>query len=105
VTPAEIDRAIGEGRHLVPDRYWPGLQRYFVDSVRPGGFLEALLKNDLMVAVCKIDEDMFAELLPLVRFLYNFAPPRSHGSPDKVEAWLAEPAREPAMAGRWDSAR
>lgn len=105
MTPEQINELIHEGRHLVPDRYWPGLVRYFVESVRPGGFLEALLKNDLLTAVCKIDEDMLPELLPLVRFLYNFAPPRSHGSPDKVEAWLAEAEREPGLMGRWDSAR
>lgn len=88
MTPDQIREMIAEGRDHVPAHLWPGLERYFVERVEPGQFLVAMLRNDLRVAVGMADDVSLAALPDLCKFLYNFAPARSHGSKDIVDAWL-----------------
>jgi hypothetical protein len=88
VTPAAVRAMIAEGRELVPDHLWPGLERYFVKRVRPGQFLVALLSNDLREAVGRADPVSFAALPDLLRFLCTFAPRGSHGHARAVDQWL-----------------
>lgn len=95
MTPEAIAEMIEGGREFVPDQLWPGLRRYFVDRIRPGGFLCALIANDLRGAVCRADsEQLLLALLPVSRFLSDYAPPRSHGSAEALESWLAPQAAE-----------
>lgn len=89
MTPAQIAQMVDEGRELVPGHLWAGLRRYFVERVEPGHFLVSLLENDLREAVGRADPTSFAALPDLCKFLYNFAPARSHGSKAFVEAWIA----------------
>jgi hypothetical protein len=83
---------IAEGRDLVPGSLWPGLERYFVDRVEPGQFLVALLANDLRAAIGRADPASLEALPDLCKFLYNFAPARSHGSQAAVDSWLTAAA-------------
>jgi len=65
-----------------------GLVRYINDRVPAGGFLHAVLENDLKEAVARADEENM-ELIPIyVSWLYNEAPTACWGSPEKVAAWL-----------------
>lgn len=75
--------------YAVPDALTPGIVRYLHERIEPGGFLMAVLKNDLMEAAVRGD-DRSIECLPgLARFLLNEAPVRSYGTPEKVAKWLA----------------
>lgn len=65
----------------------PGMERYIEERIRPGGFLAAVLRNDLMDAAVRADETV--DLRALVKWLYNHAPPDCYGSPEKFEAWRA----------------
>ena len=53
-----------------------------------GGFLTAVLGNDLQGAVCRADEDSLYGLLDIVHYVYNELPSTCWGSPEKVKAWL-----------------
>ena len=55
-----------------------------------GGFLQAVLSNDLMAAVCRADQDNIRNLPAGALFIYNELPSPCHGSPAKYEAWLAK---------------
>ena len=65
-----------------------GLVGYLELRQEPGGFLRAVLENDLLTAVCKADSVSQEILLQLVRFVHNYFPHGSHGSKENVKAWL-----------------
>ncbi len=53
-----------------------------------GGFLEAVLSNDLMGAMGRADEENRADLFEICGYVYNDIPAPCHGSPSKVREWL-----------------
>ena len=65
-----------------------GLARYEIDRVTPGGFLLAVLQNDLIAAVGKADSENRGRLAEIVAWVYNNVPSCCYGSKAKVEAWL-----------------
>lgn len=67
-----------------------GLVRYVIDGIRPGMFLESVLKNDLVTAVGNGRPDVVANLKHIVTFLYSEAPANCFGDKDIVEAWIAQ---------------
>lgn len=77
--------------HGIPDYMRGGLIRYFNNRLPPGGFLTAVLSNDLMEAFSHADETNRHCMRAYVMWLYNEAPGRSSGawgSPEAVEKWL-----------------
>ena len=71
------------------------LEGYLTARRTPGGFLLAVLRNDLVQAVlCRNGRtesdspDDLVSLDELVRWLWFHAPDEAWGSFDKVEAWL-----------------
>lgn len=67
------------------------LERYIVSGIPTGGFLRAILENDLLAAVTAAANDEARAQLPcVVFFLFNEAPGQCWGSKEKVTAWLAE---------------
>lgn len=64
------------------------LDRYVKHGIPPGSFLLAVLSNDLMQAVNRADEESAANLREIVSHVYNRLPSGSHGSMEKVEAWV-----------------
>ena len=75
------------------DRYGVGhagksLWRWIENGISPGGFLTAVLRNDLAGAVGKAD-DRNVELIPsFVKLLYNFAPAGCWGSERQMSDWF-----------------
>lgn len=53
-----------------------------------GGFVMAVLENDLKSAVGKADHENKAALCDIVEWLWNGAPTPCWGSPEKVKAWM-----------------
>lgn len=72
----------------VPEHTQGALARYVEDRLPPGGFLEAVLTNDLLRAVSRADTWNKAALADIVRFVYNRCPAGCHGSRENYEAWL-----------------
>lgn len=85
----QIAEMIEGGKSLVPSHMWHGVEGYFLHGCQPGGFLTALLSNDLMGAVGKADDTNADAIREWCQFLYNYAPSGSYGSPEAVESWCA----------------
>lgn len=76
-----------EALRALPDYMIDGMVRYIVHGIPPGGFLTAVLSNDLMGALQKGD-DVNQHALPAYgRFLHNYAPIGCFGSPERVAEW------------------
>ena len=58
-----------------------------------GGFLYALLSNDLESAASRADPYNKITLVPLVFYVMNCLPAECHGSEAKVDAWLEKAKR------------
>lgn len=72
----------------IPERMQEGIKRYVIDRLLPGDFLRAVIQNDLRHAVWYADDENLP-LIPLyVRWFYNRAPSRCHGSPKAFVEWL-----------------
>lgn len=64
------------------------IDEYVRERTYVGGFLAAVLENDLRNAVSRADGLNLSLLPDYVRYLYNHCPAPCWGSPEKVEAWL-----------------
>jgi hypothetical protein len=65
------------------------LDRYVTYHISPGGFLKAVLSNDLMGAIGRADYENRQDFLDICAYVYDNVPSICHGSPESVEAWLA----------------
>lgn len=71
-----------------------GFIAYVEHGVPPGGFLLAVLENNLKEAFIRADEENRIDMFEIVRYLYNEVPHAAQGSPEKVRLWLEYKARE-----------
>jgi len=74
-------------RFYIPERMMPGLKMWIEHGKSPGGFLRAVLENDLIEALRRADDENLANLPAFVAYLYNEAPALCWGSAEKVKAW------------------
>jgi len=74
---------------LVPEGLHGGLRGYVMLHIEPGGFMSAVLRNDLLGAVQNGDTESRAYLSRIVQFLYWSIPSSAWGTPEAVEQWLA----------------
>jgi len=72
----------------IRDEMMEGLLRYIEKGIHPGGFLRAVLSNNLHHAVNNADEDNMATLPAYVGYLVNKAPGGCWGSADIVNTWI-----------------
>lgn len=72
----------------IPAHMQDSLLLYVKKGKMPGHFLRAVLSNDLSGAVGHADADNLALLPVYVRWLYNVAPFRCHGSWDTMKEWF-----------------
>lgn len=71
----------------VPEHILPGLVNYAVWGRWTGGFLEAVLSNDLREALGRADVVNRAAMFEITGFLYNDMPAGCSGSPDRYKVW------------------
>ena len=72
----------------VPEHSKAGLDAYVKDGIPPGGFLQAVLSNDLKDAFGRADIENRTHMVEIVNYLYNKMPVQCQGSRKIVEAWL-----------------
>ena len=85
VNDKPIDYAASD---LIPEHMRAGMERYMEQGVPPGHFLTALLSNDLMEAMGRADDINRESLHDYCRWLCNYAPAGSFGSPEAVKEWI-----------------
>ena len=71
----------------IPERMRAPLLRWFYHGIIPGGFLAAVLRNDLHRACINADDENRHLLWDYVIFLHNEAPAGCWGSPKHVDDW------------------
>ena len=76
-------------KRLIQSRFRESLERYIEHGYQPGGFLTAVLANDLKEAVGRADEEALQNIPHIVAYLYNDAPGMAWGSPELVKGWMA----------------
>jgi hypothetical protein len=64
------------------------LARYIEHGIEPGGFLEAVLANDLMESFGRADMENRESLFDICSYIYNELPSNSHGSYDIFNQWI-----------------
>jgi hypothetical protein len=74
------------------------VRNYLEHGVPPGGFLTALLCNDLCEVCRQADDDNRCLLFATVSWFYNEAPPFSWGDAQRVKDWIV--AHEKRRAGQ-----
>ena len=79
---------------LIPERIMNNLLYYVKGEESPGGFLYAVLCNDLFGAVGKADDEMKPLIPLLVQFIHWEVPSGCHGSREHVKAWMDKPKEE-----------
>ena len=71
----------------IPDRLLESLYKYFEYGCPTGGFLHAVLSNDLCETFGRADEESRLVVFDILTFLYNYAPASCWGSPETVKVW------------------
>ena len=64
------------------------LNRYTKDRIPTGGFLTAVLENDLMGAIARADHINIQRLPEICKYIYNELPSSIWGSREKVRKHL-----------------
>lgn len=83
---------------LIPEHCRAGLRRYIEEHQPVGGFLTAVLENDLKRAVRNADGVNRARIADYIVFLYTYAPVGCYGSKEIVSEWLGEKIDTPKSA-------
>ena len=79
--------------YAIPDELRASLDRYVQKRIPPGGFLIAVLENDLMETIGRADHHNIHFLKEICQYVHWELPSPCHGSPERVAAWLGhEPA-------------
>jgi hypothetical protein len=71
----------------IPEHLWCGLERYLEHRLEPGGFLRAVLENDLSTAIRRADNESMSALKSIVIYLVNNGGDK-WGSKELVHRWL-----------------
>lgn len=71
----------------VPELYVEPLYQWVYHAVKPGTFLESILRNDLMGTMGKSDPKNRQFVFDICRFLINEAPYMCFGDDEHFEAW------------------
>ena len=72
----------------LPPHLQGGVQRYIEQGIPPGGFLTAVITNNLLLAILHADSISLAALPEIVRFFYNEGPAQSWGTDEKMKWWM-----------------
>lgn len=71
-----------------PQTVRQSLWLYIYYRINTGGFLKAVLSNDLMQTMTRADQHNRQNIYEICQFLYNHLPARCFGSPEKYREWL-----------------
>ena len=72
----------------LPPYMWGAVSRYLQHGIEPGGFLKAVLCNDLFGAYARADNMNTEVMKDWCMFIYNAVPGGCHGSVETYERWV-----------------
>ncbi len=79
-----------ENMGMIPSHMQGAMERYIENGESVGGFLSALLSNDLRETFSRADDTNQRAVLAYVQFLYNYAPSGCWGSRERFDKWQAQ---------------
>ena len=80
--------------NLPPVDVIESLKRYQNGGIPPGGFLRAVLENNLCEAIGHADDNNLPALRDIVGWVYNRMPSAAWGSREKYKAWIERKEKE-----------
>lgn len=83
---------------MIPPNIKSAIDSYVDHGHSTGGFVYAVLCNDLVEAVARADTESFAFLLHICKYVFNFVPAPCWGSKKKVTNWLNLHEQQPDLA-------
>lgn len=72
----------------VPERTRETLRLYVEHGCEPGGFVCAVLENNLVEAVGRADFENLHAIADIAKLVYNELPGEAWGNRNKVNAWM-----------------
>lgn len=78
-----------KGYESIPEHTKMALRMYVEEGYMPGGFLTAVLCNDLFRAVDHADSETAAALVQIVKFIYNRVPNTAWGSAQQMRHYIS----------------
>ena len=82
------------GEYTARPQTLQSIKDYVERGWQPGGFVTAVLENDLAGAIARADADNLRNLPAIVAFVYAEVPAICWGSPAKVAAHLRNPTHQ-----------
>lgn len=70
------------------DSTMQSISMYVMDGIEPGGFVRAVLENDLKGAIARADSENLRDIKDIVSHVYWNIPHQCQGSQKKVEEWI-----------------
>lgn len=71
----------------IEGRFRESIDRFVALGMRPGGFITAVMCNDLREAIGRGDEGALLNLPHIVAYLVNNVPSGVWGSPERMQEW------------------
>jgi hypothetical protein len=84
---AKVADQFARGRARLPRHMHRGLINWLAFGVMPGGFLQAVLRNDLVQAFARADAENTAAMREWAAFLYDDMPRGAWGSEKTIAEW------------------
>ena len=85
----EITREEAQERYpKIPEQILDSLYRYVEKRIPTGGFLRAVLANDLFEAMGRADSECINAILYICQFIYCNCPGGCYGSYQRVNEWI-----------------
>jgi len=86
---AELDSSVSQSLvDAVPVRLREGIDRFVEYGMPTGGFLRAVLTNDLFGAIARADDQSLANIRHICQYVYNAAPSNCWGSKEAFDAHI-----------------
>lgn len=73
--------------NLLPEHIREGMRLYIEHGVLPGGFLEAVIENNLVESFARADDINLERMFYIAKFVYAEMPMKSWGSKEKMITW------------------
>ena len=75
-------------KYGAPEHAVEAIERFVQNRFQPGGFITAILANDLREACCQADYINKHKIFEIVSYCWNEIPHTCWGSYEKVHTWL-----------------
>jgi hypothetical protein len=84
----ELEQLNHNQEHNIPRRTKDTIDNYVLKGWKPGGFVHAMLANDLKGACGAADSINRRYIFEICSYIYNHTPYQSQGSYQAVDEWL-----------------